>query len=757
MPTDLSDNKRWAAMPHDQLLSRFEVDPDVGLSLQEAEKRLLRYGPNQLEQRDAVSPWRILLAQFQDLMVLILLASTVVAFVSWYLDGAEGLPADGIVILAIVVANAWLGFSQEYKAERTIQELKNSTRATARVLRNGVLEEVDQGLLVPGDVVEVAEGDLVPADLVLFQASALRADESLLTGESVPVDKVARPVEGERVISERHNELFSGTVITAGTGRALVVETGGRTELGQIADTLQRTEAEPTPLEQKLDALGRKIGWGVLILSVLIGLVVLLVEGRADTPTLIRVAMFAVALAVAAVPEGLPAVLTVSLSIGARRLTENNVICRQMSAVETLGSVTTIVTDKTGTLTENQMTIRRLFTGRQEIAVTGNGYACEGAIQGEDQGLLDLMECGVLASGGDLSIEVDGSVSAVGDPMDAGFLVLAEKGGVAWRELRQDWKQVGGIPFSSERARVCILRHNGQRKSSFVKGAPRSVMERCRYDREGKALSEESLNSYRRVEEEFGKEALRGLALARRDLPGGSDSWENELMMLGLVGFEDPPRKDVPEAISRCHQAGIKVVMCTGDHPATATAIGRQIGLGGERPALTGQQAEDMEPSVLAREGREGEILARFSPSQKLSFVESLISQGEVVAMTGDGVNDAPALKKVHVGVSMGKGGTAVAVEASDLVLTDDRFSNIVLAVQEGRAVFHNIQRFIAFLFSGNFGVVVAMFVGTLLAGFFDLRSGGSIILPLSAAQILWMNLVTDGAPALAFALGKEL
>ena len=746
----------WANLAQDELLGLFKVDPEYGLSSKEVEKRLAEHGPNELEHKDPISPWRILLSQFEDLMVLILLFATVVAFLSWYADGAEGLPADGIVILAIVIANAWLGFTQEYKAERTIQELKASTQATARVYRDGVLADIDQVELVPGDIVEVGEGDLVPADLVLLKALALRANESLLTGESVPVDKVSNPIEGTPPISERHNEMFAGTVVTAGTGKGVVVSTGSNTELGKIADTLQSTESEQTPLECRLDLLGRKIGLGVLLLSVLIGGVVLLVEGKADTVTLLRVAMFAVALAVAAVPEGLPAVLTVSLSIGARRLAENNVVCRQMAAVETLGSVTTIVTDKTGTLTENQMTIRRLYTDTEEMTVTGNGYSLEGEIQGDSEALKELIECGVLASEGNLNASEDGSISAVGDPVDAGFLVLAEKAGIRWRELRSQWLQVDGIPFSSERARVCIVRESGDRKEIFVKGAPQAIASRCTRNPGGEPLSKEALAGFQRAVDDFGRDALRGLALAKREYIEGREHWESELRLLGLAGFEDPPRPDVPDAISSCHQAGIKVVMCTGDHPTTAAAIGHRIGLGGEEDALTGADATDLEPAELAREGRRREILARFSPAQKLKFVESLIERGEVVAMTGDGVNDAPALKKVHVGVAMGKNGTAVAVEASDLVLTDDRFSSIVQAIKEGRSVFHNIQQFIAFLFSGNFGVVVAMFIGTLLAGFFDLRYDGSILLPLSAAQILWMNLVTDGAPALAFAMGKS-
>lgn len=753
-----SNLERWANLTKEELLARFEVDFDKGLSPDIVEKRLVEYGPNELEDRGGISPWKILLAQFQDLMVLILLVATAVAFVGWYLEGAHGLPADAIIILAIVVANAWLGFTQEYQAEQIIKELQASTKATATVLREGSLRQVEQANLVPGDIVEVGEGDLVPADLVLLNSSALRANESLLTGESVPVDKNSGPIEGTPPISERHNELFSGTVITGGTGRALVVTTGSKTELGKIADTLQSTQAVQTPLETRLDQLGKKIGWGVLLLSIFIGAVVLLVEGKADTETILRVAMFSVALAVAAVPEGLPAVLTVGLSIGAKRLAANNVVCRQMAAVETLGSVTTIVTDKTGTLTQNQMTIRELYAGGEEVTVTGDGYSTDGEVAGMDDALKSLIECGVLASGGDLERTENGDVRAIGDPMDAAFLVLAEKAGIDWRTLRKEWKQVDGIPFSSERARVCSVRERDGRKVIFVKGAPQAVLTRCSLGPSGGAMTETVLASLAKVEDDFGREALRGLALGRRDFVEDQEQWESDLTMLGLAGFEDPPRADVPDAIAKCHQAGIRVVMCTGDHPTTALAIGRRIGICEQdcQEALVGSSLSKMSPEEFAKAAQTHDVCARFAPEQKLRLVESLIDSGEVVAMTGDGVNDAPSLKKVHVGVAMGQSGTAVAVEASDLVLTDDRFSSIVKAVKEGRAVYQNIQHFIAFLFSGNFGVVLAMFVGTLLAGFFDLRYNGSILLPLTAAQILWMNLVTDGAPALAFAMGKS-
>lgn len=739
-------------------MSHYGVALDEGLTKARAAELLEEFGPNELQDRGSISPWRILLSQFQDLMVMILLIATVVALGSWYADGADGLPADAIVILAIVIANAWLGFTQEYKAERIIAELQASTKASARVVREGTVSEIEQGHLVPGDVVRLEEGDLVPADIVLLRVYGLRANESLLTGESLPVDKKAEPTPEDAPVSERTNEVFAGTVITGGKATGVVVSTGQSTELGKIADTLQSTVSETTPLERRLGQLGTNIGWGVLILSVVIGGAVLLVEGRADTPTLLRVAMFSVALAVAAVPEGLPAVLTVGLSAGARRLAQRNVVCRQMSAVETLGSVTTIVTDKTGTLTKNEMTIRRLFTGVETVEVSGDGYEKEGTVSSTGESVLELIRYGVLAGGADLEPAGDGSYKAIGDPMDAAFLVVAEKAGLDWQKLRQDWKQHDEIPFSSERARVCLVRRNGNEDEVFVKGAPDSVLGLCSKTTSGSPLDEEALSRIAEIEEEFATEALRGLAVAGKTLKEGVDDWESELTFYGLVGFEDPPRSEVPDAITRCRTAGIRVVMCTGDHPVTASAIAKRIGLSqeGEEDAITGPEAKEMSDEMWAEKVKTCHVCARFAPDQKLRLVDALISGGEVAAMTGDGVNDAPALKKVHVGVAMGKGGTAVAVEASDLVLMDDQFSSIVDAVREGRAVYQNIQRFIAFLFSGNFGVVLAMFAGTLLAGFFDLRYEGSILLPLSAAQILWMNLVTDGAPALAFALGRS-
>lgn len=735
----------------DELVKQLETDVSKGLSAGEVEKRKEQFGPNQFQESEPISPWAILVNQFKDLMVLILLIATGIAFASWWLEGAEGFPSDGVVILAIVVANAILGFSQEYQAERTIEELQKSTAAKAKVVRDGKEMTVEQSELTLGDIVTLHEGDKVPADLILLKASHLQANESMLTGESVPVSKEVGPVEQDAPLDARLCELYAGTTITAGEGRAVVVQIGSETEIGNIATSLGGTVSESTPMERRLNTLGKQIGWGVLALSIIIGATVLIVEGNTELSTLSRVAMFSVALAVAAVPEGLPAVLTVSLSAGARRLAGQNAVARRMAAVETLGSVTTIVTDKTGTLTHNQMTVRKLYTEDGVLEVTGDGYSSEGEIKGLNEQAKELIHCGVMANSGSLEEDEKGHTQAVGDPMDAALLVLAEKADMDWKALRGSEESLSEAPFSSERARISVLRKTDEGAVLYVKGATDVVAERSEGLKDREALQQ--------AEMEFADEALRTLAFAKRT---GADSskeaveQEESLQLLGLAAFEDPPREEVKLALEKCRKAGIRVVMCTGDHPATAAAIARKVGLTeADEEALTGRQMKELSDEEFDKAMRERHVLARVSPDQKLKVVDSLIRQGEVAAMTGDGVNDAPALKKVHVGVSMGKAGTAVAVEASDLVLMDDNFATIVKAIEEGRSVFNNVQRFIAFLFSGNFGVVTAMFIGTIMAGIFDLRFDGDILLPLTAAQILWMNLVTDGAPAVAFALGK--
>ncbi|MCE7869126.1 cation-transporting P-type ATPase [bacterium CPR1] len=731
---------------------RLKTDLTAGLSPQEAARRLERDGPNELEAAEPISAWRILVNQFANLMVLILIAAAGIALISWWLDGAQGLPSDALVVAAIVVLNAVLGFFQEYRAERTLQELKRVTAARAQVVRGGAALSLERSELVVGDLVVLQEGDKVPADLLLVDAQRLQLDESMLTGESLPVTKRVGPLAADTPVSDRLGSAFAGTTVTSGRASGLVVATGSRTELGGIATSLATTASEETPLERRLDRLGKQIGWAVLAISTVVGATVLAVEGAHDTRTVVHVLLFAVALAVAAVPEGLPAVLTVSLSIGARRLARQNAVVRRMAAVETLGSVTVIVTDKTGTLTHNQMTVSALFCEGQERAVSGQGYEAEGKLEGQLTPEIEwLLMAGALANSARLEVS-DGRRQALGDPTDAAFLVLAEKAGIDWQGLQKDNEQLGEVPFTSDRRRASSLRRFRGSRWLFCKGSLDTLEQ----------LSEAPDPALREAELRFAERGLRAIALAVREVPEGYqvedlEQEERSLRLLGLVAMGDPPRAEVPQAMAECRQAGIRVIMLTGDHPQTARSIADQVGLlDPEHQAVyTGQEVDALSDAEVDERLSHANVFARVSPHAKLRLVERLLARGEVVAMTGDGVNDAPALKKVHVGVAMGKAGTAVAVEASELVLLDDNFATIVTAVRLGRGVFANVQKFIAFLFSGNVGVVLAMFIGTILAGIFNLRVGVELLLPLTAAQILWMNLVTDGAPAVAFSLTR--
>ncbi len=759
------------ALSPEELTRLLGVDPEVGLGLPEVRERRERFGPNELSAAEPISPLRILIRQFQDLMVGILLAAAAISLGAWSLEGAQGVPADTIVIAAIVLLNAGLGFVQEFRAEKTVEELRRMASVRTRVRRAGQEASILREELVPGDVVLLEEGDRVPADLVLLQARRLRADESLLTGESVPVSKRPGPVPAETPVDSRTGCVFAGSTLTAGQGLGLVVATGSATQLGGIATSLANTTPPPTPLQQRLDQLGRQIGLVVLILSVLIALTLLAVEGRVSMAVLLRVLMFAVALAVAAVPEGLPAVLTISLSVGARRLARRRAVVRRMAAVETLGSVTTIVTDKTGTLTHNQMTVQHVWFDGRDFQVTGRGYEAAGEIPGApalEGGWRDFLAAGCLASTADLQEQPGAPRRALGDPTEAALLVLADKAGLDWRALRSEEPEVALAPFSSERARMSSLRQGAEGLILYVKGSPEQVLGRSKAIwKAGRAVPLEAAEREALLEAEtrLAEQGLRTLALAcRGPIPGQADApvaedFEEELVFLGLAAMHDPAREAVPAAMKRCRSAGIRVVMLTGDHPRTAWTIARSVGLVEDSgtpgsTVLTGPEISSMQDPELDRALATCRVYARVSPQAKLRIVERLLALGEVVAMTGDGVNDAPALKKVHVGMAMGSG-TAVAIEASEVVLLDDDFATIVTAIEGGRGVFTNVQKFIAFLFSGNLGVVLAMFAGTILAGLYSLMDHRGILLPLTAGQILWMNLVTDGAPAVAFSLSK--
>ena len=749
------------ALSPSELEAAFQTNLEQGLDAQERTRRQEHFGPNQLQLAEPISAWRILLSQFQDLMVLILLGAAAIAWLAWKLKGSQGLPADAIVIGAILVLNAILGFGQEYRAEQMMQKLKEMAASSKlRVVCEGKSLEVDRQELVPGDVIKIQEGDRVPADCVLLKADRLRVDESLLTGESVPVSKKVGAVAQEVTIDGRTGSLFAGTSLTAGSATAVVAATANQTEFGKLARVLTTTESEETPLQRRLDYLGKQIGWGVLVIAVVVGSTVLLMEGKTDPATLTRVLMFSVALAVAAVPEGLPAVLTVALAIGTKRLANQRAVVRKMSAVETLGSVTVIATDKTGTLTHNQMTVRSLYLDGQIRQVSGEGYESGGSIEASPS-LSRLVKAGLLASSGDLIAGDKGRVP-LGDPVDASMLVLAEKAGLDWRQYRQECTVISREPFTSERARMSSLRSRDGAVRLSVKGSLEAILHRSNAmlcDGQSVPIDESTCAKLRDVERSFAESALRVLAIAEKcEADPGQEAadQEHDLLLLGLVAMGDPPRAEARQAIEDCRASGIRVIMATGDHPATAVAVARQVGLAGpdDKPT-TGAELEAMSKSDLDERVRSCNVFARVSPAAKLRLVETLLAQNEVVAMTGDGVNDAPALKKVHVGISMGSG-TAVAVEASQMVLLDDNFATIVKAVAGGRRVYRSVQKFIAFLFSGNLGVVVAMFVGALMAGLFHLSDHEGLLLPLTAAQILWMNLAVDGAPAVAFSLARS-
>ncbi|PPB80426.1 Ca2+-transporting ATPase [Albidovulum inexpectatum] len=700
-----------------------------GLEPDEVRRRLARFGPNEIGQTVSVAPHRVLARQFASPLVLLLLGAAVIA-------GLLGEIVDMAAILLVVGLNAILGFVQEWRAETAIAALRGMLAPRARVRRAGQEAVVPARDLVPGDVVLVEAGDRVPADLRLILASGLRIDESVLTGESVAVDKSLDP-------GEEH--LFMGTLVVAGRGEAVVEATGARTRLGQIAGMTQAVAGRSTVLSQRLARLARQIG---LVAVMVACAVVLLGLWRGESLTVMGIT--ALSLAVAAVPEGLPAVVTVTLALGASAMARRKALVRRLQAVETLGSASVICTDKTGTLTENRMTARIIRTPEALYEVTGSGHDPAGHIAragrrvraSDDPGLAALLEAAIGCNNARLVRQGD-DWQMVGEPTEGALVVLAYKGWVAPdapgpRELE--------IPFDSDRKMMSVIVRVATGRRLLTKGAPESVIPRCDRLRHGARvlpMDRDARDDIARQYDDMAAQGLRVLALAERDLPGLTDDPEQNLTFLGLVGLIDPPRPEVPAAISEARGAGIGIVMITGDAPNTARAIARAVGLSA-KPVITGAELENMDDSAL-RVALGGEpVFARTAPEQKMRIVAVLQAMGHVVAMTGDGVNDAPALKAADIGIAMGQRGTDVAREAADLVLLDDNFATIVAAIEEGRRQFANLRKFVLYLFSANLGEVLAI-MGNLAIG---------APLMLLATQILWMNLVTDGAVALA--LGAE-
>lgn len=716
-----------------------------GLTSQEAQKRLLKYGPNVLEEGRRISPIQIFLNQFQDFMVVVLLAATLIS-------ALMGELADALTITVIVILNTILGFVQEYKTEKSLEALKKLAAPSAKVLRDGEEKEVEASQIVIDDVILLGAGDKIPADALLIEAHNLEVDESILTGESVPVHKEA-PLNLNRTAVESRNMVYMGTVVTKGKGKAVVTATGMQTEMGKIAGMMKEIEGEETPLQKRLNKLGK-----VLVVLALFICGAVTVMGIIRGEPIYYMFLSGVSLAVAAIPEGLPAVVTISLAIGVQRMLKRNALIRKLPAVETLGCTNVICTDKTGTLTENKMTVTKVFCDEEVFDVRGKEN--EELIKKKNisrSALRKMLEIGALCNNVKVkkeSIKIGREVleedKYIGDPTEAAIFSFSLKSGIS-QDFLNKIKRIEEIPFDSERKRMTVIVEIDGEKYAYTKGAPDVILELCSFKYvNGKEVPLTPFDKKRAldVNESFGKEALRVLAFAYKKLPSKSpiiaEFVERDLVFVGLEGMIDPPRKEVYDAVLKCKMAGIKPVMVTGDHKVTATAIAKELNIlvEGER-VITGKDLDEMTDKELEKTCTNVSVYARVTPKHKYRIVRALKNRGFTVAMTGDGVNDAPALKEADIGIAMGKGGTEVAKEASSMILLDDNFATIVAAVEEGRIIYDNIRKFIRFLLSCNFGEVLTMFFAALM----------SLKLPLVPIQILMVNLVTDGLPALALGL----
>lgn len=720
----------------DVVLKELETTKE-GLSAAEASARLQKYGPNTLKEKKKISPFAIFLNQFKSFIVAILIGATIISSVLGYREFLhEGGSLfqhmiDPLVIFIILMLNAVFGFVQEYNAEKSIEALKKLTSLKAKLIRGGKEVSVDAAEVVPGDILDLEEGDKIPADARVFESINLETQEASLTGESTPVEKSDVVLKEGSVIGDRKNMVFSSTIITKGRGKAVVTATGMSSEIGKIAGLIEEGEEELTPLQLKLKDLGKWLGLLTIAICIFV-----FAFGSLRTGQYIEMFMAAIALAVAAIPEGLPAVVTISLALGVKRMIKRNALVRRLPSVETLGCTTVICSDKTGTLTKNEMTVQKIFVNDEVVNVTGSGYETKGKFSSDPNKFKLLLQTGALCNDSNLE---DGKV--IGDPTEAALIVSAAKAGLEKEKLEKEFPRVGEIPFDSKRKLMTTIHQIGSKQIAFTKGAPDVILGKCtRIYLNGKVmpLTKDDARKITEANENFAKSALRVLGFACQFLKGEKAS-EEDLIFVGLQGMIDPPREEAKLAIAKCKQAGIKVVMITGDHRLTAEAVGRHLGLTGK--VLTGQDIETM--TDLHKIVEEVSIYARVSPEHKMKIIEALRKNGHVVAMTGDGVNDAPALKDADIGIAMGITGTDVAKEASDMVLTDDNFASIVNAVEEGRNIYDNIKKFVQYLLSSNLGEVFTIFTAIMLG----------LPLPLIALQILWINLMTDGLPALALGI----
>ena len=759
----------------DEIAAALRTDVRGGLTEDEARARLKTYGRNELMEEARVPAWRRFLAQFQDVLVILLLIATAISAALWFYERDAALPYEAIAIFAVVLLNATMGHVQESRAEAAVAALRSMSAADATVLRGGERRSVAAAEIVPGDVMLIEEGDTIPADGRLVESTALQTAEAALTGESFPVTKDTATIDEDVALGDRHNLLFSGTAATYGHGVAIVTATGMRTEMGRIAGLLTETKEDATPLQKELDRTGKLLGLIVVIIAVVMIVTIIVVENVRGASALVDVLILGVALAVAAVPEGLPAVVTAVLSIGVQRMARRKAIVRHLAAVETLGSANVIASDKTGTLTKNEMTVRVVVTASGRFTFEGSGYAPTGKVTreggGEIDGLLRVELERALAAAdraNNATIhEQDGRWMVEGDPTEGALLVAARKAGVRSEALDQRLPRVGEVPFSSERKLMSTIHRAAEQQDRniiFTKGAPDVLLTRCTvevFGEERRPLTPDRRAEILEINEKLAGEALRTLGVAARWLPAGAlpddeaanpdPSIEHDLAFAGLIGMIDPPRPEAREAVARAKHAGIRPLMITGDHPRTAAVIAQELGIAEDGRAITGAELEKLPEEGRTDIVKEFSVYARVNPEHKLRIVNALQRTGAVVAMTGDGVNDAPALKKADIGIAMGITGTDVSKEAADMVLADDNFATIVAAVEEGRAIFANIRKFLRYLLSSNIGEVLTMFFGVLLAERIGLHAErGTVVLPLLATQILWINLVTDGPPALA-------
>jgi len=737
--TQPTATKHWHLQSTEQVCADLEIDPARGLTPDEATQRLTRHGPNKLAEKKPRPAWLKFFDQFKNVLVMVLLGAVVLA-------AAIGDLKDAVVILIVVLFNAALGFYQEHRAEATLAALKKMLAQHARVRRGGRVLEIPAEALAPGDLVLLEAGDRIPADGRVLVSHNAEVAEAALTGESHAVGKHAGSLApGEHALAERFNMAYMNTVVTRGRLELVVTATGMGTEMGRISGLLHAAQESATPLQIQLDALGKRLA---LIAGVVVSLIFVLGILRGDP--LVQTIMTSIALAVAAIPEGLPAVVTVTLAIGMHRMARNRAIVKKLSAVETLGSTTVICSDKTGTLTLNQMTARQLFYHGRRFVVSGEGYSGEGSIRANNgdplPDFLPLLTPAALCSDSRLR---DGQL--IGDPTEGALLALAAKGGVDQEMAAEHSPRIAEIPFDSAHKFMATFHHDGERVRMFVKGAPDVLLARA--DRVLGAAGESPLDDPTRAAFEaenaaFAGQAMRVLAVAGRDIParefdpaGDLMAWANSLVLTGLVGIIDPPRPEARDAIRLCREAGIQVKMITGDHAITAAAIARELGL--EGAVLSGAELDRIDVAELSRHIEETVVFARVAPEHKVKIVQALKARGHVVAMTGDGVNDAPALKNADIGVAMGITGTEVTREAATMVLTDDNFATIVGAVREGRTIYDNIVKFVRFQLSTNVGAILTV-LGAQLLG---------MPTPFTAIQILWINIIMDGPPAMTLGL----